>query len=149
MTLLRTATRALALPLIALLTLTGLTLAAEQNLSSGGIAIQGYDPVAYFTENKAVPGNPDITATHDGATYHFASDEHRAAFRADSGQYMPQYGGYCAYGAAQGYKASVEPDQFTIADGKLYLNYNANVRARWSKGQANYINKADAYWSTQ
>ncbi|SOE14326.1 hypothetical protein SAMN05877838_0986 [Hoeflea halophila] len=149
MTMLRTATRLITLFCMALLALASLALAAEQNLGSGGIAIQGYDPVAYFIDNKAVPGSPDITLTHDGATYRFASDEHRAAFEANPGQYVPQYGGYCAYGAAQGYKASVEPDQFTIADGKLYLNYNASVRARWNEDQANYINKADAYWSTQ
>lgn len=124
-------------------------LAAEQNLSFHGVAIQGYDPVAYFTENKAVPGNPDITASHEGATYQFTSDEHRATFEANPGQYTPQYGGYCAYGASQGYNASVEPDQFTIADGKLYLNYNADVRERWNQDRGNYITKADAYWSTQ
>lgn len=123
--------------------------AGEHNLSFQGVAIQGYDPVAYFTENKAVPGNPDIAATHDGATYHFASEVHRSTFEADPARYVPQYGGYCAYGASQGYNAPVEPEQFTIADGKLYLNYNADVRKRWNEDRGSYISKADAYWSTQ
>ena len=125
------------------------SMAAEKNLSFQGIAIQGYDPVAYFTENKAVPGNAAITAAHDGAIYQFASAEHKAAFEANPAQYVPQYGGYCAFGAAQGYNAPVEPDQFTIADGKLYLNYNGDVRQRWNEDRGSYIRKADAYWSTQ
>ena len=149
MTMLTTATRVFALPMIALMVLVSQTFAGEPNLTFRGIAIQGYDPVAYFTENKAVPGNPDITASHDGATYQFASTGHKAAFEADPGKYAPQYGGYCAYGAAQGYNASIEPEQFTIADGKLYLNYNSGVRQRWNQDQASYITKADAYWAAQ
>jgi YHS domain-containing protein len=129
--------------------LSGLALAAGQNLNFHGVAIQGYDPVANFSENKAVPGDPEITASHDGATYQFASDENKAAFEANPGQYTPQYGGFCAYGAAQGYNAPVEPEQFTIADGKLYLNYNADVRKRWNEDRGGYISKADAYWASQ
>lgn len=159
MTMLTTATRVFTLPMIALqmiallivamMILISQATAGEPNLTSRGIAIQGYDPVAYFTENKAVPGSPDITASHDGATYQFSSAAHKAAFEADPGQYVPQYGGFCAYGASQGYNAPVEPDQFTIADGKLYLNYNGDVRKRWNQDRSSYITKADAYWSTQ
>ena len=123
--------------------------AGEANLTYQGVAIQGHDPVAYFTENKAVPGDPAITSKHDGAIYQFASTANKAVFEADPGHYVPQYGGFCAYGASQGYNAPVEPEQFTIADGKLYLNYSADVRKRWNQDRASYISKADAYWATQ
>ena len=138
-----------ALPLLALAMLGSAATAGEANLTFQGLAIQGYDPVAYFTDAKAVPGDPEITATHDGATYRFASAEHRSAFQADPGKYVPQYGGYCAYGASQGYNAPIEPEQFTIADGKLYLNYNADVRKRWNEDRGSYISKADAYWASR
>ncbi|MCY0096176.1 YHS domain-containing (seleno)protein [Hoeflea ulvae] len=141
--------KAIAMPLLALAVLTGAAMAGETNLSFHGIAIQGHDPVAYFTQGKPVPGDPDITATHDGAIYQFASAEHKAAFQADPARYAPQYGGYCAYGASQGYNAPVEPEQFTIADGKLYLNYNADVRKRWNEDRGSYISKADAYWASK
>jgi YHS domain-containing protein len=149
MTMFERAARAIAFPIIILLTCIGAATAAENNLTFQGIAIQGYDPVAYFTDNKAVPGNPEITASYDGATYQFASGENKAAFEANPGKYAPQYGGYCAYGASQGYNASIEPEQFTIADGKLYLNYNADVRKRWNQDRGSYISKADAYWASQ
>ena len=149
MTMFERAARAIALPIIILLTCIGGAIAGENNLTFHGIAIQGYDPVAYFTDNKAVPGNPGITASYDGAIYQFASTEHKTAFEANPGKYAPQYGGYCAYGASQGYNASIEPEQFTIAGGKLYLNYNSDVRKRWNQDRGSYISKADAYWASQ
>lgn len=126
-----------------------LAMAMEVNLTKAGIAIDGHDPVAYFTMNKAVRGNAAISASHDGATYLFSSEDNRALFVANPNQYVPQYGGYCAYGAAQGYKAPVEPDKFTVIDGKLYLNYNGRVQSTWIKDTAGYIAKADAFWAAQ
>lgn len=123
--------------------------AAAVNTSESGVAIEGHDPVAYFTMNKPVPGDPAITATHDGAVYRFSSEENRALFEADPAKYAPQYGGYCAYGAAKGYKAPVEVDKFSIVDGKLYLNYNGQVQSTWIKDTAGYIDKADAWWKGQ
>ena len=149
MTMFERAARAIAFPIVILLTCIGGAVAAENNLTFQGIAIQGYDPVAYFTDNKAVPGNPEITASYDGAIYQFASGGNNAAFESNPGKYAPQYGGYCAYGASQGYNASIEPEQFTIAGGKLYLNYNADVRKRWNQDRGSYISKADAYWASQ
>ena len=149
MTTFNDAARAIALPFLVLMGFLSGALAAEKNLTFQGVAIQGYDPVAYFTDAKPVPGNPDITATHDGAIYQFASTDHKAVFEADPGKYVPQYGGYCAYGASQGYNAAIEPEQFTVTDGKLYLNYNADVRKRWDQDRAGYISKADAYWAAQ
>ncbi|MEQ8306467.1 MAG: YHS domain-containing (seleno)protein [Hoeflea sp.] len=123
--------------------------AAAVNTSESGVAIEGHDPVAYFTMNKPVPGDPAITATHEGAVYRFSSEENRALFEADPAKYAPQYGGYCAYGAAKGYKAPVEVDKFSIVDGKLYLNYNGQVQSTWIKDTAGYIDKADAWWKGQ
>ncbi|MBC7281372.1 YHS domain-containing (seleno)protein [Hoeflea sp.] len=131
------------------LAMPGPAAAETVNMSTSGLAIDGHDPVAYFTMNRAVPGDAAITASHEGATYRFASEEHRALFVADPKKYVPQYGGYCAYGAAQGYKAPVEPDKFTVVDGKLYLNYNGAVQSTWVKDTAGYIEKADAFWASQ
>ncbi len=131
------------------LALSAPAMADRLNLSKAGIAIDGHDPVAYFTMNKPVRGDQAITASHDGATYLFSSEDHKALFVANPQKYVPQYGGYCAYGAAQGYKAPVEPDKFTVLDGKLYLNYNGQVQATWIKDTAGYIEKADAFWAAQ
>jgi YHS domain-containing protein len=111
-----------------------------------GLAIAGHDPVAYFTVARATPGRADITAAHDGVTYRFASAANRDAFRADPGKYLPQYGGYCAFGLARGYKAAIDPKAFTIVGGRLYLNYNAGIQAQWRRQQAADIALADANW---
>jgi YHS domain-containing protein len=121
---------------------------ARNNVDSSGLALQGHDPVAYFTEGRPVPGRPELTATHEGATYRFASAANRDAFAAAPGKYAPQYGGYCAYGMASGYKAPVEPDAWTIVEGKLYLNYNRSVRSRWSSDIPGHVRKADANWQS-
>ncbi|MBO0932342.1 YHS domain-containing (seleno)protein [Fibrella aquatilis] len=114
--------------------------------TTGGKAIQGYDPVAYFTDGKPVQGDPTLTATYDGATWQFASAKNRDTFIADPARYAPQYGGYCAYGTSEGHKAPTEADAFTIDNGKLYLNYNTKVRTMWNKDRADRIRKADANW---
>jgi YHS domain-containing protein len=131
------------------LTHAGPAMARPVNMTNAGVAIDGHDPVAYFTMGKAVRGDKAITANYGGATYQFISQDHKALFEADPARYAPQYGGYCAYGASQGYNAPVEADKFTVLDGKLYLNYNARVQSTWRKDTAGYITKADAYWATQ
>ena len=120
--------------------------AGSLNLDSNGLAIQGYDPVAYFTQSAAVKGSSDFMAKHEGATYHFASAENRDLFSANPAKYVPAYGGYCAYGVTQGAKVPVEPDKFAVVDGKLYLNYNAAVQSLWDKDRSGYISKADKAW---
>lgn len=120
--------------------------AQGSNVDSSGLALQGYDPVAYFTEQKPVPGKAEFVARHDGATYRFASAANRDAFIAAPAKYAPQYGGWCAYGVAGGYKAPVDPEAWTVADGKLYLNYNRVVRWRWASDIPGYVRKADAQW---
>ncbi len=110
----------------------------------GETAIQGYDPVAYFSDGKPVKGKDAFSFEWMGATWKFASQAHLDQFRADPQRYAPQYGGYCAYGVTQDALVEIEPDKFSIIDGKLYLNYNADVQARWSKDSRNYIQQADA-----
>jgi hypothetical protein len=122
--------------------------AGESNVDSSGLALKGYDPVAYFTEKKPVKGTPGISAQHEGATYRFATAANRDAFLAAPARYAPQYGGYCAYGMASGYKAPIEPDAWTVVDGKLYLNYSQSVRSRWASDISGFVRKADTNWPT-
>ena len=106
-------------------------------------AIKGYDPVAYFTATKPVKGNPNITYTWKGATWSFSSDANKQLFIANPEKYAPQYGGYCAYGWAKGYPAKIEPDSWSVVDGKLYLNYDKSVKSTWDKDQTGYIKSAN------
>ncbi|MGD1893307.1 MAG: YHS domain-containing (seleno)protein, partial [Cyclobacteriaceae bacterium] len=109
-------------------------------------AIQGYDPVAYFTDQKPVKGSDEHTYEWKGATWYFASAENVQAFEANPEQYAPQYGGYCAYAVANGYTAKIDPEAWKIVDGKLYLNYNKKVQADWEANQANFIQQANQNW---
>jgi YHS domain-containing protein len=113
---------------------------------TGRVALKGYDPVAYFTENKAVQGSDQFTTQYQGATYKFESAANRDTFVANPAKYSPQYGGYCAYGVAHGDKADVDPDAFTVVNGKLYMNYNKTVRFLWKRDIPGNITKADQNW---
>lgn len=112
----------------------------------GNVAVGGYDPVAYFNEGRPVPGSRAFTATHQGAQYRFASAANRDAFIAQPGRYAPQYGGYCAWAVSQGYTALGDPKVWKIVNGKLYLNYNAEVGRRWAQDIPGHIRRADANW---
>jgi YHS domain-containing protein len=116
------------------------------NIDKASLAIQGYDPVAYQTLGKPIKGMPEFAAAHDGATYRFASADHKAAFEKDPTKYVPQYGGYCAYAVASGYTASVDPTAWKVVEGKLYLNYNAAVAKSWAANTTGYIKSGDANW---
>jgi len=107
-------------------------------------AINGYDTVAYFTDNKPVKGQDTLVTEWMGAKWKFATQAHLDLFKANPEKYAPQYGGYCAYGVTQDYLVKVEPEQFTVLDGKLYLNYDAGVQSKWLKDPAGYIRQADA-----
>ena len=120
---------------------TGLVNAAD------GIAIKGYDPVAYFTEGRPVLGDPAIRAEYDGAVWQFTTVEHRDAFLAHPTRYEPEYGGFCAYGAAQGLKTDIDPAAFSIIGGRLYLNASVDVRTRWRSELLNSIARADRNWA--
>jgi YHS domain-containing protein len=111
-----------------------------------GVAINGYDPVAYFTAHKPVAGKADITHSWKGATWRFASAQNRDAFRAAPEKYAPQYGGYCAYAVAKGYTAKTDPQAWRVVDDKLYLNYSKSVQGTWEKDIPGYIKSADKNW---
>ena len=119
---------------------------AGEFFEKDGVALGGYDPVAYITESKAVAGSPDITFEHKGSTFRFASASNRDAFAADPAKYAPQYGGFCAFGTAGGYKAKIDPAAFTVVDGKLYLNYNAAIQKKWREDIPGFVAKADKNW---
>lgn len=123
----------------------------EFNLSGKHIAIEGYDPVAYFTQGKAIEGKASYAVSHEGVVYYFSSQENKAAFLAQPAKYEPQYGGWCAYAmGAKGEKVSINPETFKIANGKLFLFYNkffTNTLKSWNKDEHNLHVKADAHWS--
>ncbi len=114
----------------------------------GATAINGHDPVAYFTLGKAVKGDARWVTEWRGAMWRFASQAHLDLFKAQPERYAPQYGGYCAYGVAQGYLVKVDPAQFSVRDGKLYLNYDAQVQARWLQDPSGYIASANTRFPT-
>ncbi len=114
-----------------------------------GAAINGYDPVSYFTENKAVKGDAKFTYAYQDATWYFSSKEHLKTFKSNPEKYAPQYGGYCAYGYAQGHAAPTTPSAFTVIDGRLYLNYNAQVQQMWVKDTPGFIKKADENYKAE
>jgi YHS domain-containing protein len=115
--------------------------------SADGSAIKGYDPVAYFRVGQPTPGRKEYSASYAGATWLFANEENKWAFEATPDTYLPAYGGYCAYGVAQGYLVKVEPEAWSIRDGRLYLNYDLNVRRQWLRDPAKYVDEADRNWS--
>ncbi len=116
------------------------------NDNGSGVALGGYDVVAYFTDHRAVRGASEHTATHEGAVFHFASEEHRAAFVATPGRYLPAYGGYCAYAAADGRVVHTDPTSWSIAGGRLFLNYSHAIRDTWLADRDRYVRDADARW---
>jgi YHS domain-containing protein len=109
-------------------------------------AIGGYDAVAYVTIGKPVEGLSSIATQWKGATWRFASEANRTAFLADPERYAPQYGGHCSWAAAQGYPAKGDPQNWKLVNGKLYLNYDASVQAKWEKDIPGFIVSADAKW---
>ncbi|MEL6298089.1 MAG: YHS domain-containing (seleno)protein [Pseudomonadota bacterium] len=115
-------------------------------IGGGGYAIKGFDPVAYFTVGKPAKGSAEFTSEYKGAKWKFASAENKALFDADPAKYEPAYGGYCAYGVAQGALVKIEGDSWAIRDGKLYLNYDRNIQKRWAKRPASYIKTANTKW---
>ena len=122
----------------------------EQYNLENKVAIQGYDPVGYFTQGKAIKGKKEFTTSYQGVVYKFSSSENKEAFLKNSSKYEPQYGGWCAYAmGSAGEKVEINPETFKIIDGKLYLFYNAyfnNTLKSWNKDQTNLKTKADNNW---
>ena len=116
------------------------------NLKGGGVALHGYDPVAYFDRKAAVKGDPRFSASYQGVRYQFADAADQHKFEGAPAHYVPVYGGFCAYGVAQGFKVDVDPEAFTVVDDRLYLNVSKAIRAKWVKDTSGYIRKADTNW---
>jgi hypothetical protein len=116
------------------------------NVDRAGVALNGYDPVAYFIDGHPTPGTAAFTATWESARYRFASAANRDAFVTDPAHYLPTYGGYCAYGLAHGHKVKIDPEAWRIVDGKLYLNYSQGVQRRWLADIPGNIAAADRNW---
>jgi YHS domain-containing protein len=116
------------------------------NIDWKGVAIKGYDPVAYFTMSKPVKGDKDHVVNWMGATWRFASAGNRDLFEKDPEKYAPRYGGYCAYGVANNYLVKIDPKAWTVYEGRLYLNYSLDVREQWKGDIPGNIMKADDNW---
>jgi len=110
---------------------------------SSGVAIRGFDTVAYFTQGKAVKGDESISTQWKGAVWHFSSQEHLELFKDEPERYAPQYGGYCAYGVAVDSLVKIEGDLWDIVDDKLYLNFNKKLQTEWRKSIPSYIEEAN------
>lgn len=111
------------------------------------VAVSGYDPVSYFS-GTGVPavGSAKFAVTYGGAVYHFANAENAGKFAANPAAFEPQFGGHCAWAMARGYLAPADPTQYAVVDGKLYLNFNAEVKAKWDKDRAGFITSAHKNW---
>jgi len=116
------------------------------NKTSDGVAIKGYDAVAYFTDRKPVKGSRDFEYVWMGAKWRFSTAGHKDLFIKDPDKYAPKYGGYCAYAVSQGTTADIDPDAWNIVDGRLYLNLSKRIKDKWSKDIPGYIKKADEKW---
>ena len=127
---------------------TGLDVNTTQGLTLAGpgLALRGYDPVAYFTEGQPVIGKATYTATYNQAAYQFATEANLQAFKAHPERYVPQYGGFCAFGVSVGAKFDGDPQLWKIVDGKLYLNLNPDIQEQWEKDIPGHIGKADTHW---
>ncbi|XVJ64837.1 MAG: YHS domain-containing protein [Lacibacter sp.] len=140
---------------ISLLLVSGFAFAQDQlrvqqfNLEKG-VAVKGYDPVAYFTQNKAVKGKAEFAVIHQGVKYYFSSNDNKEEFKKAPAKYEPQYGGWCAYAMGEtGEKVDFDPETFKILNGKLYLFYNKffnNTLPKWNKDEVNLKTKADVNW---
>jgi YHS domain-containing protein len=138
---------------LSLLTGFGLALAVTPasaepaNFTGGtGAGASGYDVVAYFTQSQAVPGKTSITASYNGVKWRFSSEANKALFVANPGKYAPKYGGYCAWAVAHGVTAAGNPNAWSIVGGRLYLNINKSIRAKWKADAANQIKNANKNW---
>jgi len=134
----------------ATLVLSSASFAADIDVNANGndVAIQGYDPVAYFTEETPTKGSASYTATYKNAIYHFSSEQNRDLFRASPTKYAPQYGGFCAFGVTKGRKFNTDPTAWRVVDGKLYLNLNKDVQKVWLEDIPGYITNANETWTS-
>lgn len=116
------------------------------NVNANGVILDGYDPVAFFTENKPVKGDPQFRYTYEEAVYHFASQEHLDLFKANPEKYKPQFGAWCAYAVSLGRTAPIDVNTFSIIDGRLVIQHNQKAVNGWNKNPAGNLKLADQYW---
>ncbi len=136
------------LSLMATIIFSQITFAAniDMNADANDITLRGYDTVAYFKQNKPVKGSNKFSATYKNAIYHFSTEENRDLFRGNSEKYAPQFGGYCAMGVALEKKLDVDPNAWTIIEGRLYMNLNLAVLKKWSEAIPGNIKTANENW---
>lgn len=118
----------------------------QEVFAVNGKAIRGYDAVAFFKESKPVKGYDSLAYTYKEVQWLFSSEENLEAFKASPEHFAPQYGGYCAYGTADGHKATTRPETWTIINDKLYFNYNIKVKQLWDENRTPLIEQADKQW---
>ena len=141
---------------ILLFLIVGITIAAANcskvvsfkqiSTTTENVAIKGYDTVAYFADSGAVKGNPQFELVWDGAKWLFSSSENMEKFKANPEQYAPQFGGYCSWAVSHGYTADGDPQAWKMVDGKLYLNYNQQVKEKWEAEQPKLIEAGKKNW---
>ena len=131
---------------IAALSLMSAAAFAGDYFETDGVALHGYDPVAYFVAAEPQQGQAQYSYEYKGSKFYFASDANRHAFMEMPEKYAPQFGGYCAFGTAQGYKVSTQPDAFAIVKDKLYLNYDKKVQKLWQQDIPGNLQKAEKNW---
>jgi YHS domain-containing protein len=141
--------------LIGLIALTAIGFAAcgrtqgveKVNKDSNGYAVHGFDTVAYFVASNAVQGDPKFEYTWNGAKWLFASIDNLEKFKANPETFAPQFGGYCSYAVSHGHTADGDPQAWKVVDGKLYLNYNPEVKQMWEKQQDQFIKDGEKNWA--
>jgi YHS domain-containing protein len=133
--------------LLILLALPSVAQAKElNNLDGNGLALQGYDPVGFFTDNRPVKGNQQFQSQYHGATYYFASAEHKAAFDKEPAKYEPQFGGFCAYGASRGKTVPIKIEAWQMVNGRLLMQYDLDVKGKFNTDPQGNLSKADNNW---
>jgi len=118
----------------------------QVNKTGDGLALRGYDPVAYFTSGQAVQGDPRYSLVWNGAKWLFSSAEDLEKFKAGPENYAPQFGGYCSFAVSKGYTANGDPNAWKIVNGKLYLNYSQEVKQMWEQDQDERIKQGEKNW---
>lgn len=131
---------------IALLSVSALAADLVNVSGASKAAVSGYDTVAFFTDSKPVNGSPFITADHKGATYYFASEDHKALFTANPEKYVPQFGGFCAFGVSINKVLPVDISTWQVRNGKLYLNLNPDIRIKFDADFEGNLAKANKNW---
>ena len=125
---------------------TGFGSIAVGQSSPENVAIKGYDPVAYFKDNKPLQGNESSTFPWHNMTWYFSTKENRDLFAASPEKYAPQFDGYCSWAMTESRKALTDPEVWKIVDGKLYLNCSRAAYEKWITDIPGNIKKANENW---